>query len=45
MFYFSVPPAITLLQKSFNATADRGEAITLFCRATGSPPPEISWYR
>ncbi|XP_072709064.1 neural cell adhesion molecule 2 [Ciconia boyciana] len=41
----NVPPAITLLQKSFNATADRGEAITLFCRATGSPPPEISWYR
>ncbi|NXP36803.1 NCAM2 protein, partial [Leiothrix lutea] len=41
----NVPPAIILLQKSFNATADRGEAITLFCRATGSPPPEISWYR
>ncbi|NXY71494.1 NCAM2 protein, partial [Glareola pratincola] len=41
----NVPPAITLLQKSFNATADRGEAITLFCRAIGSPPPEISWYR
>uniref|UniRef100_H0ZTK7 Neural cell adhesion molecule 2 n=1 Tax=Taeniopygia guttata TaxID=59729 RepID=H0ZTK7_TAEGU len=39
----NVPPAIILLQKSFNATADRGEAITLFCRATGSPPPEISW--
>uniref|UniRef100_A0A8B9BKL5 Neural cell adhesion molecule 2 n=1 Tax=Anser brachyrhynchus TaxID=132585 RepID=A0A8B9BKL5_9AVES len=41
----NVPPAITLPQKSFNATADRGEAVTLFCRATGSPPPEISWYR
>ncbi|XP_062982814.1 neural cell adhesion molecule 2 isoform X1 [Elgaria multicarinata webbii] len=41
----NVPPAITLLQKSFNATADRGEAITLFCRATGSPEPEINWYR
>uniref|UniRef100_A0A8C3ITK7 Neural cell adhesion molecule 2 n=1 Tax=Chrysemys picta bellii TaxID=8478 RepID=A0A8C3ITK7_CHRPI len=41
----NVPPAITLLQKSFNATADRGEAITLFCRATGSPEPEISWHR
>ncbi|KAJ7403948.1 Neural cell adhesion molecule 2 [Pitangus sulphuratus] len=41
----NVPPAIILLQKSFNATADRGEAITFFCRATGSPPPEISWYR
>uniref|UniRef100_A0A8C0VAP8 Neural cell adhesion molecule 2 n=1 Tax=Cyanistes caeruleus TaxID=156563 RepID=A0A8C0VAP8_CYACU len=41
----NVPPAIILLQKSFNATADRGEAVTLFCRATGSPPPEISWYR
>ncbi|OXB72691.1 UNVERIFIED_CONTAM: hypothetical protein H355_013032, partial [Colinus virginianus] len=41
----NVPPAITLLQKSFNATADRGEAVTLFCRATGSPLPEISWFR
>ncbi|XP_025889666.1 neural cell adhesion molecule 2 isoform X1 [Nothoprocta perdicaria] len=41
----NVPPAIILLQKIFNATADRGESITLFCRATGSPPPEISWYR
>ncbi|CAI5772699.1 neural cell adhesion molecule 2 isoform X1 [Podarcis lilfordi] len=41
----NVPPAITLLQKSFNATADRGESITLFCRAMGSPEPEINWYR
>nr|XP_008105844.1 PREDICTED: neural cell adhesion molecule 2 isoform X2 [Anolis carolinensis] len=41
----NVPPVITLLQKSFNATADRGEAITLLCRATGSPEPEINWYR
>ncbi|XP_042315343.1 neural cell adhesion molecule 2 [Sceloporus undulatus] len=41
----NVPPVITLLQKSFNATADRGEAITLFCRAIGSPEPEINWYR
>uniref|UniRef100_A0A452GMQ6 Uncharacterized protein n=1 Tax=Gopherus agassizii TaxID=38772 RepID=A0A452GMQ6_9SAUR len=41
----NVPPAITFLQKSFNATADRGEAVTLFCRATGSPEPEISWHR
>ncbi|XP_019380281.1 PREDICTED: neural cell adhesion molecule 2 isoform X2 [Gavialis gangeticus] len=41
----NVPPSITVLQKSFNATADRGEAITLFCRATGSPEPEIIWYR
>ncbi|NWU69266.1 NCAM2 protein, partial [Pterocles burchelli] len=41
----NVPPAIIVLQKSFNATADRGEAITLYCRAAGSPPPEISWYR
>ncbi|XP_020645270.1 neural cell adhesion molecule 2 isoform X1 [Pogona vitticeps] len=41
----NVPPIITLLQKSFNATADRGEAITLFCKAVGSPEPEINWYR
>lgn len=40
-----VRPIITLLQRSFNATADRGEAITLFCKAVGSPEPEINWYR
>lgn len=41
----NVPPAITLPQKSFNATADRQEVITLFCRATGSPEPQIGWHR
>ncbi|XP_078514488.1 neural cell adhesion molecule 2 [Lissotriton helveticus] len=41
----NVPPAITLPQKSFNATADRQEVITLFCRAIGSPEPQIGWHR
>uniref|UniRef100_A0A8C4LUZ5 Neural cell adhesion molecule 2 n=1 Tax=Equus asinus asinus TaxID=83772 RepID=A0A8C4LUZ5_EQUAS len=41
----SVPPAITMSQKSFNATAERGEEMTLSCRASGSPEPTISWYR
>ncbi|XP_069492494.1 neural cell adhesion molecule 2 isoform X2 [Ambystoma mexicanum] len=41
----NVPPAIALPQKSFNATADRQEAITIFCRTTGSPEPEIGWHR
>nr|XP_033799150.1 neural cell adhesion molecule 2 isoform X1 [Geotrypetes seraphini] len=41
----NVPPAITIPQRSFNATAERQEAITLICRATGSPEPEIHWYR
>ncbi|KAM9319459.1 neural cell adhesion molecule 2 [Gastrophryne carolinensis] len=41
----NVPPAILIQQRSFNATADRQEEITLFCRATGSPKPHISWHR
>ncbi|XP_063812437.1 neural cell adhesion molecule 2 isoform X2 [Pseudophryne corroboree] len=41
----NVPPAILIQQRSFNATADRQEDMTLFCRATGSPKPHISWYR
>ncbi|XP_058152098.1 neural cell adhesion molecule 2 isoform X1 [Dasypus novemcinctus] len=41
----NVPPAITMPQKSFNATAERGEEITLSCRAAGSPEPTINWYR
>ncbi|ELV13789.1 Neural cell adhesion molecule 2 [Tupaia chinensis] len=41
----NVPPAITMPQKSFNATAERGEEMTLSCRASGSPEPAITWYR
>lgn len=41
----NVPPAILIQQRSFNATADRQEDITLFCRATGSPKPHITWHR
>ncbi|KAM9604675.1 neural cell adhesion molecule 2-like [Trichechus inunguis] len=40
----NVPPAIAMPQKSFNATAERGEEMTLSCRASGSPEPTISWY-
>ncbi|XP_077336169.1 neural cell adhesion molecule 2 isoform X1 [Lithobates pipiens] len=41
----NVPPAILIQQRSFNATADRQEEISLFCRATGSPKPHITWHR
>lgn len=41
----SVPPVIVMPQKSFNATAERGEEMTLTCRASGSPDPTISWFR
>ncbi|EGW07567.1 Neural cell adhesion molecule 2, partial [Cricetulus griseus] len=41
----NVPPAIVMPQKSFNATAERGEEMTLTCRASGSPDPTISWFR
>ncbi|XP_040194751.1 neural cell adhesion molecule 2 isoform X2 [Rana temporaria] len=41
----NVPPAILIQQRSFNATADRQEEISLFCRATGSPKPYITWHR
>jgi hypothetical protein len=46
MFIFPpVPPAISMPQKTFNATAERGEEMTLSCRASGSPEPSISWSR
>ncbi|MEE6468148.1 hypothetical protein FKM82_008177 [Ascaphus truei] len=41
----NVPPAILIQQRSFNATAERQEDVTLLCRATGSPEPQISWHR
>ncbi|KAG8450289.1 hypothetical protein GDO86_002804, partial [Hymenochirus boettgeri] len=41
----NVPPSILAQQRSFNATADRQEDITLFCHATGSPRPYITWHR
>ncbi|OCT93870.1 neural cell adhesion molecule 2 isoform X1 [Xenopus laevis] len=41
----NVPPEILAQQRSFNATADRLEDITLYCRATGSPKPYITWHR
>ncbi|XP_074088417.1 neural cell adhesion molecule 2 [Macrotis lagotis] len=41
----NVPPAITMPLIFFNATADRQEEMLLYCRATGSPEPNISWYR
>ncbi|XP_050019310.1 neural cell adhesion molecule 2 [Alexandromys fortis] len=41
----NVPPVIVMPQKSFNATAERGEEMTLTCRASGSPDPTISWFR
>ncbi|XP_075450068.1 neural cell adhesion molecule 2 isoform X2 [Ascaphus truei] len=41
----NVPPAILIQQRSFNATAERQEDVTLLCRAAGSPEPQISWHR
>uniref|UniRef100_A0A5F8GC07 Neural cell adhesion molecule 2 n=1 Tax=Monodelphis domestica TaxID=13616 RepID=A0A5F8GC07_MONDO len=41
----NVPPAITMPLIFFNATADRQEDMIFSCRATGSPEPNISWYR
>ncbi|XP_072441846.1 neural cell adhesion molecule 2-like isoform X2 [Chiloscyllium punctatum] len=41
----NVPPVIHVPKRSVNATADRQESVTLTCTATGSPEPDISWYR
>lgn len=41
----NVPPIIHVPVRSGNATADRHESVTLTCTATGSPHPNISWYR
>ncbi|MGH0146218.1 UNVERIFIED_CONTAM: hypothetical protein FKN15_011380, partial [Acipenser sinensis] len=44
-FLYSVPPVLTVPQKSFNATADRQESVSFICTASGSPEPAITWYR
>ncbi|XP_067849467.1 neural cell adhesion molecule 2-like isoform X2 [Heptranchias perlo] len=41
----NVPPVIHVPERSANATADHQESVTLLCTATGSPEPNISWYR
>ncbi|XP_051870669.1 neural cell adhesion molecule 2-like isoform X1 [Pristis pectinata] len=41
----NVPPIIHVPVRSANATADRQESVTLMCTATGSPEPDITWYR
>ncbi|KAM6945482.1 neural cell adhesion molecule 2 [Aplochiton taeniatus] len=41
----NVPPALTVPQQSFNATADYQESVTLACVTSGSPDPHVTWHR
>ena len=40
-FFFSDQPEIITHPKNF--TIDEGLPMTLFCNATGNPPPTLSW--
>ncbi|XP_071185331.1 neural cell adhesion molecule 2-like isoform X3 [Salvelinus alpinus] len=41
----NVPPVLSVLQQSFNATADYQESVTFTCITSGSPDPEVTWHR
>ncbi|XP_035600636.1 neural cell adhesion molecule 2-like isoform X3 [Oncorhynchus keta] len=41
----NVPPVLSVLQQSFNATADYQESVTFTCTTSGSPNPEVTWHR
>ncbi|XP_048396640.2 neural cell adhesion molecule 2-like isoform X1 [Stegostoma tigrinum] len=41
----NVPPIIHVPESSAKAIAGRQESVTLMCTVTGSPEPNISWYR
>uniref|UniRef100_A0A4W5MIB4 Neural cell adhesion molecule 2 n=1 Tax=Hucho hucho TaxID=62062 RepID=A0A4W5MIB4_9TELE len=41
----NVPPVLSVLQQSFNATADYQESVTFTCVTSGSPDPEVTWHR
>ncbi|XP_031648139.1 neural cell adhesion molecule 2 isoform X3 [Oncorhynchus kisutch] len=41
----NVPPVLSVLQQSFNATADYQESVTFTCITSGSPNPEVTWHR
>ncbi|XP_057187717.1 neural cell adhesion molecule 2-like isoform X2 [Triplophysa rosa] len=40
----NVPPALTVPQQAFNATADYQESVTFTCITSGSPDPQVTWY-
>uniref|UniRef100_A0A673BYV4 Zgc:152904 n=1 Tax=Sphaeramia orbicularis TaxID=375764 RepID=A0A673BYV4_9TELE len=41
----NVPPELSVLQQSFNATADYQESVTFTCITHGSPDPVVTWHR
>ncbi|XP_028997915.1 neural cell adhesion molecule 2-like isoform X1 [Betta splendens] len=41
----NVPPVLSVLQQSFNATADYQESVTFTCLTSGSPDPLVTWHR
>ncbi|KAK0142440.1 Neural cell adhesion molecule 2 [Merluccius polli] len=45
MIITRMPPVLSVLQQSFNATADYQESITLTCITSGSPQPILTWHR
>lgn len=45
MYNISVPPDIVNDDTSGDVSILEGENATLWCRATGHPPPRITWKR
>ena len=41
-FLFTVPA--TILADQSNVTVVEGQSVSLTCRASGDPPPSITWY-
>lgn len=40
---FSVPPSVRAVPSSGQITARKGGAVTLECKASGNPVPQVSW--
>lgn len=45
IFFFPVPPDIINEETSADVSAQELDNVTLICRASGHPPPKITWRR
>jgi len=44
-FFVPVPPDIVSDESSADLSVQEGDNATLYCRATGNPPPRVTWRR
>jgi len=45
LLFYSVPPDIINEESSADIAVQEGEDASLVCRATGHPPPRVTWRR